>query len=338
MLALRDRLRAQAVQRARGTLAALAARPGMRRVLERTAVEIRRSVRPEGDVVARPLLARLESCAPRPAGQPRVALNRLCGPDAWDDPSWLAYHRALALPGGEHRFHRKAFEWTQCVYGLERLGALHGGATALGVAAGHECVLYYLANRVATVVATDLYEGSFSGGPAAEAAADFLTDPERYAPFPYRRSALRPMPADALHLPFADASFDVVYSLSSIEHFGGHEGSARGMREMARVLRPGGVLCVSTEWILEGGPDQEFFTAADFRRHVLGTPGLELVGGGVDATPPPRALVDDPVWVDGEVERTPHMVLARGRLRWTSVVVFLRRVPAGDGASAAALR
>lgn len=276
-----------------------------------------------GDGVDRQLLAAIEAHTGRDHAS--VSLNRLCRPDAWDDPGWLMFNRALQMPAGEHRFHRKAFEWTQCVYGLEQLGALTPEARVLGVAAGHECVLYYFANRAREVVATDLYEGSFAGGLAAEADPTFLTDPERYAPFPYRHSALRPMSADALSLPFSDNAFDVVYSLSSIEHFGGHSGSASGMREMGRVLRPGGVCCVSTEWILEGGDDREFFTPDAFRYYVLGTPGLELVGGDIDDQPPDRALIDDPVWTDGDVEKTPHIVLARGRLRWTSVVVFLRK-------------
>lgn len=49
--------------------------------------------------------------------------------------------------------------------------------------------------------------------------------------------ALKASLADVRRLPFADASFDVVYSMGTIEHF---DESEDAVREMARVLKPGG--------------------------------------------------------------------------------------------------
>lgn len=49
--------------------------------------------------------------------------------------------------------------------------------------------------------------------------------------------------ADALLLPFADASFDLVWSLESGEHM---PDKARFMQEMCRVLKPGGKLLMAT--------------------------------------------------------------------------------------------
>lgn len=48
--------------------------------------------------------------------------------------------------------------------------------------------------------------------------------------------------ADATALPFPDASFDVVCFKSVIGALGSRESQARALAEMARVLRPGGVL------------------------------------------------------------------------------------------------
>jgi ubiquinone/menaquinone biosynthesis C-methylase UbiE len=50
--------------------------------------------------------------------------------------------------------------------------------------------------------------------------------------------------ADALALPFADASFDRVMSICAIEHF---DDGARALDEMSRVLVPGGELVMSAD-------------------------------------------------------------------------------------------
>lgn len=57
-----------------------------------------------------------------------------------------------------------------------------------------------------------------------------------------RRGRLRAMDAEALDFP--DASFDRILSVSTFEHFGD---GARVLREMARVLAPGGSAFVSFE-------------------------------------------------------------------------------------------
>jgi SAM-dependent methyltransferase len=51
--------------------------------------------------------------------------------------------------------------------------------------------------------------------------------------------------ADARSLEFSDAEFDVVYSMSVIEHIEGAEGDSRAIRELLRVLKPGGLLVLS---------------------------------------------------------------------------------------------
>jgi ubiquinone/menaquinone biosynthesis C-methylase UbiE len=53
--------------------------------------------------------------------------------------------------------------------------------------------------------------------------------------------------ADARSLPFADNSFDVVFSIAVIHHLPARENREQFVSEITRVLKPGGV-CVVTSW------------------------------------------------------------------------------------------
>lgn len=56
---------------------------------------------------------------------------------------------------------------------------------------------------------------------------------------------------DARHLSYADASFDRIFSISVLEHIPGH-GDSQAMREIARVLRPGGILTLTVPFEASG--------------------------------------------------------------------------------------
>jgi SAM-dependent methyltransferase len=58
--------------------------------------------------------------------------------------------------------------------------------------------------------------------------------------------------ADLADLPYPDAHFDLVYSVSVLEHTSGHDLISR---EIARVLRPGGRLIATFDVALEGRRD-----------------------------------------------------------------------------------
>jgi len=93
----------------------------------------------------------------RSAGVPED--NQLCelaNPAKWDNEEWLGILRSLGLADDKLAMHRKPYEFTQLIFGCRRLGHLHDEAAILSVGAGHELVLYWLANHAGRVVATDL--------------------------------------------------------------------------------------------------------------------------------------------------------------------------------------
>ena len=252
-----------------------------------------------------------------------VQLCELANPAKWANPEWMALMSTLVVqPADQQSMHRKGYEFTQLLFGLSRLGFLREDVRVLSVGAGHEAVLYWLANRTQYVVATDMYGGVWQSHGAREGDETVISDPRQYAPFPYREDRLVFLKMDGTSLAFADGTFDVVYSLSSIEHFGGVEGASRAVAEMARVLKPGGVVALATEYLLEGPPHHEAFTPAQVRL-LLQHPDRALV-----------EPVDERVWeryqykpIDLRVNplQTPHMVVTDNGSVFTSVMAFLRK-------------
>jgi SAM-dependent methyltransferase len=184
----------------------------------------------------------------RPAGDGGLSRRycKLCDVEDFDDPAFLAMARDV-LPERDPARHieRKVWEFVMCALFLEEMSRLRESTAALAVGAGDERILFWLANRVGRVVATDIYgRGHFSD---REAGMSMLEDPASHAPFPYREDRLEVQWMDARDLRFDDASFDVVLSLSSIEHFGGPGDVASAAREIGRVLRPGGHAFLATD-------------------------------------------------------------------------------------------
>ena len=249
-------------------------------------------------------------------------LCELANPAKWDNEEWLDILRSLGLSDDKLAMHRKPYEFTQLIYGCRRLGALRPDAEVLSVGAGHEHVLYWLANHVRRVVATDMYEGSWQDERAREGDPAVLHDPDQFAPFPYRREHLVFLKMDGRHLEFPDETFDVAYSLSSIEHFGGFDGAARTMREMARVVKPGGVLAIATEYVLSGPRQEETFQPGEVSELIQqsGVPLVEPIDEGVY-----RRYETEPVDVERDPYQSPHMVVRLKDTVFTSVMLFLRK-------------
>ncbi len=138
------------------------------------------------------------------------------------------------------------------VASLSNAGVLHSGAEVLGVGAGNEPTIFHLTNLVRRVFATDLY--LTNEGWEESANTSMLTEPERHwptgSPWNPRRLVVQHM--NALDLRYEDETFDAVFSSSSIEHFGSATDVHQALAEIHRVLKPGGVVSISTEFRLAG--------------------------------------------------------------------------------------
>ena len=261
------------------------------------------------------------------------------------------------VPGLEphERRHRKNWEYAMLTLFLEDSGLLAEDSRILSVGAGHEQVLFWLANRVEQVVATDIYgEGGFSGG---EADSTMITDPASFSSYPYRESHLDVRHMDARQLEFEDDSFDAVFSLSSIEHFGSWSDIRRSARELGRVLRPGGSAYIATECFLGrslfspraiqeaggkvGAWGIRIFTPRTLMSEIVAPSGLELVQA-LDLASPDTGTNLIELGGGGRVGSTtgaeyPHVAVRARRLvlhtqKWTSVGLAMSKPSAVSGA------
>jgi SAM-dependent methyltransferase len=229
--------------------------------------------------------------------------------------------------------HERAKEWevTQAARGLRDFGALTPDSEILGVAAGYEHTVYYLTNVVKRVFATDLY---VTNELWREADHKMLSNPGALAPpdMKWNPRRLVAQHMDALALNYEDESFDGVFSSGSIEHFGSLKDVVQAAQEMGRVLRPGGVLALSTEFRIAGDPNEVglpgtiLFTPEMLMRYIVEPSGLHLVdepdfsvseATAAEAYPIQEAIEHGP--------RPRSIALTSGDWKWTSVSLCLQK-------------
>jgi SAM-dependent methyltransferase len=251
-----------------------------------------------------------------------MSLCKVCDLPDWDNEEFLSILDEIHLSFGRKSKHRKHWEFAQAIRGLKNLGCLTPDALALGVGAGCEHPIYYLANVIGKVHATDVYgTGDFE---QTDAFGEMLIRPEKFAPFPYRQDHLVVQYMDGCDLKYPDNCFDIAFSFSSIEHFGGHQASSKALQEMARVLRPGGTAVITTEVILNNVSHPEFFLPDELSTFLVRPSGLNLVEE-IDLTIS-QSLVDKPVDLSTDFSNVfPHIACKAGMVVFTSVLIFLQK-------------
>lgn len=278
-----------------------------------------------------------------------INLNKPCEIEDFDNLELVETIRSInaheakvhgpAWPKGREM--RKIWETGMAVLAMRHLRILRPEAMVLGVAAGIEPTIFYLTNHVRWVFATDLYATPGNNWEYA-APPKMLTEPEGLSPIPFRPGRLVTQHMDARRLRYEACSFDAVFSSSSIEHFGSWDAVAMAAREMARVLKPGGLLTLSTEYRIAGpgkGPSPNVFTfdSQELLKLIVEPSGLSLLSEPQftisdrtrSVVVPENELIANLALVRGGREanwRTfPHLVLQTGQYCWTSYHLALTK-------------
>ncbi|MBF2048860.1 MAG: methyltransferase domain-containing protein [Elainella sp. C42_A2020_010] len=147
---------------------------------------------------------------------------------------------------------RKGWEFIQVYKGLKHLGLLKGESKAIGLGVGHEMLIYAFTNVCQHVIATDLYESE--NWSTASMAVQEVYDKN---PFPYQRERLTVQHMDMTQIQYPDESFDFVWSCCAIEHVNNFRELHKVYQEIHRVLKPGGIAALTTEFNPTDRPSYE---------------------------------------------------------------------------------
>ncbi len=256
--------------------------------------------------------------------QEGVTYSKVCSSRDWNSPSWV--EGVADVLGDENSLnyyqrHRQTWEYGQILFGLKSLDCLRSDKRGLAVGAGKEMLMWKIADRVGSLEAIDFYDDRSKQ--LFDVPVDLPENPEAYAPEGASLENFRVRRMDGRSLSHDDESFDFAYAASVIQHCGGREGSRRMLQEMARVVKPGGVIAVSSDVILNSAIDhsrprlsevEDFFS--DFNdMKMIGAFGRDLNDETMEA------FADCPA----NEGRRPHFLHRCGSSILTSMVIFLEK-------------
>mgnify|MGYP006285446121 FL=1 len=281
-----------------------------------------------------------------------LSYNKLCELEDFTHPKLQPIISSIFLngknglsqgfPNGQE--YRKHWEIAMSVRALADGGAIHPKSKLLGVGAGNEPTSFYLTNHVDQVFATDLYVDE---NWHQSANLGMFTHPERYWNRDWNRRRLIVQHMDARELHYESNSFDGIFSSSSLEHFGSLKDVRQSIKEMTRVLKPGGILTLSTEFRLEGSGNglsgtllfdesqirELFFNSSHLE--PMSAPEFQISSETLQTELPYEEAVKDVlshIQTHGEIiyhkliwSSYPHILLRQDQYLFTSIHIALRK-------------
>jgi ubiquinone/menaquinone biosynthesis C-methylase UbiE len=140
---------------------------------------------------------------------------------------------------------RKIWEKSAVLYAVRSLGFLDRKMKGLGIGVGTESLPFFFSRFCEKIVGIDRYESK-----VWESAGMSVEDAYENPPVPYDRDRLVFLDCDMRSLDFQDEEFDFIWSVSAVEHVDTTDEYVKTFLEMSRVLKPGGVAFITTEWNL----------------------------------------------------------------------------------------
>lgn len=120
------------------------------------------------------------------------------------------------------------------------------GHKVLDIGSGHSVLKYSMARRT--------YDGQMGGVTAMDINPEFIakTQPVIEMMKGWGVGGINQVCGDALQLPFAHHTFDRVVSVSVLEHI--KDGHLQCVKEVERVLKPGGMALITMDMVISGTP------------------------------------------------------------------------------------
>lgn len=262
--------------------------------------------------------------------------SKICDAADWFDPEIkFIIENELREPA---RFHRKQWEFATIFLTLQKYGLLNYQKVGLSLGGGNERVLYSIANHIKKLFVTDLYDDKTSWDCAR------TDDPDEFIktskPFSVDDTKIQALRMDMRKLDFSDNAFDFCYSSCAIEHIGDKLDFLQHFNEVNRVLKAGGIYVLTTE--LQFGektiPDQNnFIFTIDYISDLISNSDLDFVSDvnaelteNIINYPYPSniknlAFSGNDNLSEKIIEQFPHLILLRGNVPFTSVLLILRK-------------
>jgi SAM-dependent methyltransferase len=210
------------------------------RLWTRLHLTLRKADRPAESVASPPRVAGADAQRDT-APTRRLGHSKVCNVGDLSHPQLRSAMRDLP----DRRNDRDVWRSAMAIRSFADQGVLDGSSDLLIVGAGRDATASALTRSARRVFATDRYLDD--GG-----SARMLTEAGHSSRVPGRPRRLVVQHMDPLDLRHPDESFHGVYALRSLERQHDLDAVRRCVAEMHRVLRPGGVLALSTTFLASG--------------------------------------------------------------------------------------